>query len=215
MPKLETKVKRLNFNQSALHPQDLQLAKRMLRGDEKAISEFMDVYFPRLYRFALVRLSHDQTSAEDIVQQTLTNAARRIVTYRGEASMMTWLAQICRHELGRHLKQAKARDKVVILFDDDPLASAFFDTLEGDSKDNPLDFSEGEELISLVHLILDQLPNRHGDILEWKYIDGFSIKEIAERLGIGTEAVQSQLARAKGTFRQAFGELYELHYKKA
>ena len=205
----------LNFNQSALHPEDLQLAKRMLRGDEKAISEFMDAYFPRLYRFALVRLDHDESSAEDIVQQTLSSAARRIVTYRGEASMMTWLAQICRHELGRHFKQTKARDKVVTLFDDEPLASAFFDTLESDGKDNPLDFSEHAELISLVHLVLDQLPNRHGDVLEWKYIDGLSVKEIAERLCVGTEAVQSQLARAKRTFRRAFGELYELHYKQA
>ncbi len=208
-------MKLLKFNQNTLHPKDLQLAKRMLRGDEKAISEFMDVYFPRLYRFALVRMNHDETSAEDIVQQTLTGAARRIVTYRGEASMMTWLAQICRHELGRHFKQTKARDKVVTLFDDEPLASAFFDTLEGDSKDNPLDFSESEELVSMVHLVLDQLPNRHGDVLEWKYIDGLSVKEIAERLCIGTEAVQSQLARAKGTFRRAFGELYELHYREA
>lgn len=175
----------------------------------------MDVYFPRIYRFALVRLNHDETSAEDIVQQTLTNAARRIVTYRGEASMMTWLAQICRHEIGRYFKQTKTRDKVVILFDDEPLASALFDMLEGDSKDNPLDFSESEELVSMVHLVLDQLPNRHGDVLEWKYIDGLSVKEIAERLCIGTEAVQSQLARAKGTFRRAFGELYELHYGEA
>ena len=128
-------MKLLKFNQNTLHPQDLQLAKRMLSGDEKAISEFMDVYFPRLYRFARVRLNHDETSAEDIVQQTLTSAARRIVTYRGEASMMTWLAQICRHELGRYFKQTKARDKVVTLFDDEPLASAFFDTLEGDSRE--------------------------------------------------------------------------------
>jgi RNA polymerase sigma-70 factor, ECF subfamily len=202
------------FNQNMLHPQDLRLARRMLRGDEKAISEFMDVYFPRLYRFALVRMNHDESATEDIVQQTLTSAARRIVTYRGEASMMTWLAQICRHELGRYIKQTKARGQVITLFEDDPLASAFLDTLAGDDKDNPLDFSEHEELASLVHRVLDQLPNRHGDVLEWKYIDGLSIREIAERLGMGPEAVQSQLSRAKGTFRRAFGDLYELYCRQ-
>ena len=45
---------------------------------------------------------------------------------------------------------------------------------------------------------------RHGDFLEWKYIDGLSIIEIAGRLDIGTEAVQSQLARAKRNFKRAF-----------
>lgn len=186
----------------------------MLRGDEKAISEFMEIYFPRLFRFALVRLNNDATSAEDVVQQTLTIAARRIVTYRGEAALMTWLTQICRRELNRHGHKATVLNKIVTLFDDEPLASAFLDTLESDEKDKPLDFAEKAELISCVHLVLDQLPNRHGDFLEWKYIDGLSTKEIAQRLNIGVEAVQSQVARAKKTFKRAFSELYELHCKE-
>jgi len=205
-------VKLLNIN-SCLHPKDLLLAKRVHRCEEKAISDFMDIYFPRLYRFALLRLDHDESAAEDVVQQSLTIAARHIATFRGEASLMTWLAQICRRELGRYALKAQARRNIVTLFDDEPLVSAFLDTVEGDEGDRPLDYSEREELASLVHMVLDGLPNRHGDVLEWKYIDGLSIKEIAGKLNIGTEAVQSQLARAKRTFRRAFGDIYEFHFR--
>ena len=200
------------FDQDVLHPEDRRLANRMKKGDEKAISEFMDIYFPRLFRFALARLDNNAANAEEVVQQALTIAARRIVTYRGEASLMTWLAQICKRELGRFTRRLTARNNVISFFDDEPLARAFVDTLEGDDQDKPLNFTERAELISLVHLVLDQLPNRHGDFLEWKYIDGLSIIEIAGRLDIGTEAVQSQLARAKRNFKRAFTELYELHY---
>ncbi len=201
------------FSQNVLHPEDRRLAGRMIKGDERAISEFMDIYFPRLFRFALGRLNNDAGNAEEVVQQALTIAARRIVTYRGEASLMTWLAQICRREMGRFTRKQSARNKVITLFDDEPLASAILDTLESDDSGKPLDFTERVELVSLVHTVLDGLPNRHGDFLEWKYIDGLSVIEIAQRLNIGTEAVQSQLARAKKTFKHAFSELYELHYR--
>ncbi len=193
------------------HIEDRRLTRAMVRGDEPAIREFMEIYFPRLFRFALMRMNNDHASAEDVVQETLTIAARKIDSYRGEASLMTWLAQICRREIARHMKKSERRDNVITLFDDEPLFAALMETVDGMESD-PQTSTERAEIITLVHLILDQLPNRHGDVLEWKYIEGLSIKEIAERLGVGTEAVQSQLARARRTFKEAFSELHELDY---
>ncbi|MBT7369371.1 MAG: sigma-70 family RNA polymerase sigma factor, partial [Gammaproteobacteria bacterium] len=187
-------MKLLRFRTEQPYEEDKQLAKGMLRNEEPAIREFMDIYFPRLYRFALMRMGDDASGAEDVVQQTLVIAARKIGTYRGEASLMTWLAQICRRELIRHVQKTERRRKVVALFDDEPLFDALMETIDDD---NPLDLTERTELITMVHAVLDQLPNRNGDILEWKYIDGLSIREISEKLGMGTEAVQSQLARAR------------------
>lgn len=198
----------IRLSGSPLHRTDRELARRMIRGEERAIREFMDVYFPRLYRFALVRMDEDPSGTEDVVQQTLTIAARKIGSYRGEASLMTWLVQICRRELVRHVKKTRRRDNVIRLFDDEPLLESILETLDSD---NPVDFTERTELISMVHLILDQLPNRNGDILEWKYIDGLSINEISERLGIGSEAVQSKLARARRAFKEAFSEIHEMN----
>lgn len=54
-------------------------------------------------------------------------------------------------------------------------------------------------------MALDRLPVKYGNVLEWKYIEGHSVKEIAARLQIGTEAAQSVLARAK----RAFADVYE------
>jgi DNA-directed RNA polymerase specialized sigma24 family protein len=43
---------------------------------------------------------------------------------------------------------------------------------------------------------LDRLPAHYGNALEWKYVYGFSVEEIAAKLGVGLDAAQS-VARAK------------------
>ena len=56
---------------------DQTLAARALRGDERAFSELFETYFPRLFRFALRRVT-DEDIAEDLVQSTLIKAMRSL-----------------------------------------------------------------------------------------------------------------------------------------
>ena len=64
------------------------------------------------------------------------------------------------------------------------------------------------EVARIVQLVLDRLPGRYGDALEWKYIEGLSVAEIGQRLGIPTKAAESLLARARASFREAFTAVY-------
>ena len=68
---------------------DRQLVRGMLKGDRRVLHAFYDEYFPKLYRYAARRMksSHD---IDDVVQSALTVAARRIETYRGEATLLAW-----------------------------------------------------------------------------------------------------------------------------
>ena len=54
---------------------------------------------------------------------------------------------------------------------------------------------------------MDVLPTRYGDVLEWKYIDGLPVQEIARRLAIGPKAAESLLTRAREAFRAAMLEM--------
>lgn len=67
-----------------------------------------------------------------------------------------------------------------------------------------LDALQKRETARLVQVVLDRLPSRYGDALEWKYIEGLSVAEIAERLGVATKAAESLLSRARAAFRDAF-----------
>lgn len=189
------------------HEADLELAVLVVAGDETALVRFMDYYFPRLYRFALSRLDHDFALTEEVVQDTLSIAARRMATYRGEAALMTWLTQICRRELGRKAKRESRRKEIILLLEDDPVLRAVVETIE--SADEPLRNCARDDVIRLVQLSLDHLPATYADALEWKYIEGMSTKEIGVRMKLGSEAVESLLARARRAFKTDFQEIFE------
>jgi RNA polymerase sigma-70 factor (ECF subfamily) len=183
---------------------DRDLVRRMLRGDEGAFTEFFDAYAQRLFRFAMRRLD-DAAAAEDIVQNTLVTAMRKLSTWRGEAALFTWLCTLCRHEIAAHWRRAAHRPQMAAL-DDDPDVRATVEALAADI-DLPDRALERRELSRLVQLTLDYLPGRYGDVLEWKYAHGLSVAEIAERLGSTPKAAESTLTRARHAFREGFATL--------
>ena len=182
---------------------DRFLVARMLRGDELAFSEFFDASFASLFRFALPRVSGDEDAAEEVVQSTLCRAVRKISTWRGEASLLTWLCTICRHEISNFYQQRKKAPPMLDLTEDVPEIRAALESLGAGTSE-----LQRRETARIVQLVLDQLPSHYGDALEWKYIEGHSVAEIAERLGVATKAAESLLTRARGAFRDAFTAVY-------
>jgi RNA polymerase sigma-70 factor (ECF subfamily) len=182
---------------------DVALARRVLAGDEAAFEEFFERYFPRLFRFALPRLGGNEDDTEEIVQRVLIRAMTRLGTYRGEAALFTWLCTLCRREIAVWRERA-GRFREISFFDDRPEMLAALEGLSTIATDDPEAALRRRELSSLVQLTLDHLPGRYGDILEWKYIQGQSVSEIADRLGLGYKAAESLLTRAREAFRGAF-----------
>lgn len=186
-----------------MHANDLKLARSLVTGDEKQFNQFFEHFFPRLYRFAFSRLS-DKSIVEDVVQSTLMNAMRSMKNYRGEASMFTWLCQICRNEMAMiYRKQGKSVPTVTA---DDDAIRPILESLESESatpEQHYLDLEAGK----LLAEVLDFLPGNYGEALEWKYVLGLSVAEIANRLGLTELATQSLLARARTSFRNALNQI--------
>ncbi len=185
-----------------------QLVRRMLDGEERAFSAFFDEYFARLYRFALPRLGGHKDAAEDVVQLTLCKAIRRLETFRGEATLFTWICQICRHQIADHLREHARHAARVVLIEDSPQVQAALDTIAGPESEEPESSFDRDETGQLIRTVLDRLPAQYGDALEWKYVEGLSVEEIGSRLGIGTTAAQSVLARARTAFKGAAEKVF-------
>lgn len=193
----------------AVYFQDRKLVKQLLRGDAQAFDRFFDENFARLYRFALTRLSDDPDAAREVAQITLTRALRKLHTYRAESALFTWLCAICRNETSDWLaKQGRYREHIV-LTEDFAEVQAAVDSFRAPEQMSPDRHYRRVELLRLIQVALDKLPAHYGDVLEWKYIEGHSIKEISARLGIGPEATQSLLARAKRAFADVYTSLTE------
>ena len=185
---------------------DKKLIQRMLRGDEQAFDEFFAGYFPRLFRFALTRI-RDEAGAEEVVQETLIKVIDKLATYRGEAPLFSWLCTFCRHEIGRYLK--KSNKTLAAFAEDIPDVRAALESLSAADSDDPESMAFRSERARLVQVALDALPPHYGDALEWKYIEGLSVQELAARLELGQKATESLLVRARRAFRDGFGSLSE------
>ena len=179
----------------------------MLAHDAKAFTEFFDGFFPRLYRFARTRLGEDPDTVKEIVHVTLSKAIRKLRTYRGEAALFTWLCTICRHEISDHLARVARERKHVSLTEDLPDVRAAVDALAAPPTDDPEHTFKRLETARLIQVALDRLPAHYGNALEWKYVYGLSVDEIAAKLGVGLDAAQSVLARAKRAFHDVYGAL--------
>ncbi|HEY5808595.1 MAG TPA: RNA polymerase sigma factor [Povalibacter sp.] len=185
-----------------------ELVRRMLAGEERAFSAFFDGYFPRVYRFALPRLGGDADASKEVVQATLVKAIRNLASFRGDAALFSWICQICRHQIVDHLRANRRHSKHVVLLEDSPEIRAALEAIEAPQEDEPLHQYGSEETRRLVRSVLDRLPSRYGDVLEWKYVEGRSVEEIGELLGIGHTAAQSLLARARTAFREALETVF-------
>ncbi|MGH9381124.1 MAG: RNA polymerase sigma factor, partial [Thermoanaerobaculia bacterium] len=184
---------------------ELYLAKRMIAGDESAFEEFADDYIPPLYRFAQRRLA-DRELTRDIVQETVCKAIAKLPTFRGEAALTTWLCACCRNEIAAHFRSAGRRPgrtgREVELTEE--LGATESPLNPGTVPDGPEQALLRKERGELVHVALDALPPHYSKVLQWKYVDRLSVKEIAARLRVGPKAAESLLTRARNAFRDGY-----------
>jgi RNA polymerase sigma-70 factor (ECF subfamily) len=186
---------------------DKKLVKQLLAGDQRTFDRFFEENFARLYRFAIARLSDDPEGAREVVQITLTRAVRKLDTFRAESALFTWLCAICRNEVSDWLRrQGRYRDHIVLV-EDFPEVQAAVDSFQAPLEDSPERHYERVEAMRLIQVALDKLPAKYGNVLEWKYVEGHSVKEISAKLDIGAEATQSLLARAKRAFADVYSSM--------
>lgn len=187
---------------------DRLLASHVASGDQEAFNTFFHEYFPRLFRFTLARVDNDPQLAEEVVQRTMCIVVRKMGSYRGEALLFTWLCQICRNEMNAIFRQRGVESPTGIPIEDHPAVQAALESLGGDEF-QPESMRRREEIAAFVRATLDQLPAKYAIALEMKYINGNSVLEIAQRLGVGEKAAESVLSRARAAFKEGFRSLWD------
>jgi len=187
---------------SASEGSDGTLVAAVIGGDEAAFRAFFERYFPRIYRFALVRLHGDVYAAKEVSQTTLTRAMRQLASFRGEATLFTWLCRICSRQIVDYLRIHRRYVDNVVSIHDDPGILAAMEAIEAPPTTDPQHAYNAAATQQLIWSVLDRLPERYGDVLEWKYIEGNSVEEIGAKLGLGQIAAQSLLARARTAFKE-------------
>lgn len=175
---------------------ETSLVNGLLAGDEACFEAFFATYFPRVYRFVYSRVGGDEELARDVAQSTMMNAMRGIHTYRGQAALFTWLCQIGRNEIARVFR-IQRRSVPEVVADSDGI-QPILEAIEADSGDHPEARYMRAELIELVQEVLDFMPPKYGEALEMKYVEGCSVDEISETLGISLLATGRHVPACPG-----------------
>jgi RNA polymerase sigma-70 factor, ECF subfamily len=181
---------------------DQLLVKRLRAGERAAFEAFFREYHPKLYRFALRRLDNDIPAAEDAAQAAICAALKSLHTYRGEATLMTWLCTICRRQMS-----GRTTSNTVAVREDDPEVQAALQSLLASEHGDPVAAASADQVQEAVAAALDYLPGYYADVLEWKYVHELSVEEIAKRIDRSVKATESLLTRARQAFREAFHAL--------
>jgi RNA polymerase sigma-70 factor (ECF subfamily) len=187
-------------------------------GDQDAFQQLVEPYRSELlvhcYRFF-----GSLEDGEDMLQETLLRAWRRLDTYAGRASFRAWLYKIatnvCLDALDRHrvrsLPNLAQHPAAAPAAPGDPLPASVLDpvwldplpdSLLGNAASEPDAVYEIHESVTLAFLaVLQQLPGRQRAVLVLRDVLGFSASDTAQILDVTVVAVNSALQRARSTMQ--------------
>jgi len=177
------------------NPDDM-LAKAVAGGDTDAWERLFDRFLHWAYRFAYYHLGQNKADAEDLCSDILHAAARSIGGYNANrGSLDIWMLGVARHCLIRLYR----RRRIEI-----PETAEFIESAIEAGGSGP---SASESLIlarDQIHRILASMPERQSTVLIGKYLEGYSVGELASKLETTPKAVEMLLRRARNAFRAAF-----------
>ena len=107
---------------------------RVIEGEEAAFDQFFHLYHPKIYRYCRSKLV--EADAEEVAIDAVRQALRRMETYRGEASLLTWTFQIARSQLASFWRRTK-RHEAVVSIEDNQQISAELDAMAMQLADGP------------------------------------------------------------------------------
>lgn len=164
--------------------------------------EIYQKYEARLRGFIAQKVS-DEQDVEEILQDTFVSAFDSSPTFSGRSSFFTWLCGIAKHEIADFYRKRKIKT----------ILSSRFPFLEGlaDQALGPEEELIEAELKREIRAVFRKLSEGYREVLRLKYIDGYSVAQIAEELGTTFKAVESRLFRA----RKAFAKIWEIESNKS
>lgn len=158
-------------------------------------------YYPRVYTYALYRISNPQ-SADDITAQVFERAIRKINTYQsGSGSFAGWLFAIAHNTVNNHLRSSRLRRWVSL------------DILTNRTTETPSleELACRNEQLHQLMILIGHLSHQERDILALKFGAGLTNRRIAELTGLTESNIGVIIYRTIGKLRNQFSTQERKH----
>jgi RNA polymerase sigma-70 factor (ECF subfamily) len=191
-------------NQITPETPDAELVRRAKAGELDAFETLTNRHEQQVYSLALRMLRHEQ-DAEDVTQQTFLSAVEHLAGFREEASFSTWLLRIATHAALKVVRKRKGLPTVSL--------EEMTETQEGyegiphpefiaDWRQSPEELVQNNEIQRLLDGALAELDENHRVVFLLRDVEGMSVKETADSLGLSEANVKVRLLRARLQLRE-------------
>ncbi len=171
------------------------LIVKLKAGESSSVNIWYATSKDELLAFFLKRMS-SEADAQELVHDTYLSCLSSLPLFRGDSGLWTFMVSIARHELADYWRKRYAKKAIALL----PFGQELLDSVEGDADEHSWVLDHGREISHILH----QLPEEISELLQLKYVDGLSVKELATHYGLSFAAMQSKLHRAKAVFKEQY-----------
>ena len=185
-------------------PEIRDLTRRLAAGDDDAFRIFHNAYFGRLLRYVFVITRGDEDAAREALQETMTRVVRYARPFESEEAFWSWLTVLARSAI---VDGGRKRQR-------------YWKLLRGYAlwwKPQPEDGIEARQTEEHLHQLLleglEELEPLERRLVQRKYLEGGTTREIAQETDLTERAVESRLLRARRQLRESL--LGRLNHDKA
>lgn len=170
---------------------ELDLVARLQRGDPAALSEAYDDHHVAVRAFA-GRLTGDASAAEDLVQETFLALSSALDSFRGDASLRTFLISIAANRAKNHVRAATRRRAAHERGAEAPAPPS-----------TPEEHRGRRELAAALALALDELPLEQRIAVVLCEVEERTSAEAAAIIGVPDATVRTRVFHGKRKLREA------------
>lgn len=184
----------------------LQLA---MAGDRAAFARLVTRWQDRIYT-ALLRMTGNAEDAADLTQETFLKALNHLSTFRGQASVHTWLFRIAMNLAATRNRQSQRR-RTIVAGQIRPPSDERPDVLDDrpSSFDSPDGLAQKHERDQQVMAALSRLPEDQRSLLVLRDVDGMDYQQIADVLAVPLGTLKSRLFRARLALRNELKSYFD------
>lgn len=186
---LSTNAVEKSADSSAAASETARLTRRLAAGDDSAFREFHAKYFDGLYRFLLVVTHGQEQEAQEALQQTLLRVVRYVRIFESEEIFWGWLKAVARSAARDGNRKHQRYCALLHRFAMEP-------------PDLSRKKEEETRLLCLLDESLAELEPGDRQLLEAKYMEGFTVRELCAHTGLTEKGTESRLDRLRRVLRK-------------